>query len=1098
MVLFENGDGAEGQGGADDQANPDDGQQPQDQQLDQQQNQEQQTQEQQPEAPAPMTDEELQEWLAPDMAQAQGIEAALVQDIKDLVPGSRPYSPENKHAIQASWDDLMKEYNGISTFIEHFQKLRGFVIGPNFDPSNPRWRATGIGRIYQSFDVILRDPKLKLKNKTIKSINQKRAQEVDASKREIARDIQNIVIAYQKLQEQTLNAIEKQMRSDFIARIDWLDNQWATNPPSHMNASHVAGHRMNLRKARTKISRDLPHFFENPEDHQKRLREYREINETIDNQEHLFDTNHQDAKALEQAAALGVSQKFLYKKLDDVTADAHKAIDPIAADFARTVDARIADMQGLMRLVENTELYDDDERKSILEGYQKTVDNLAKNRDIKKTIFLTLDDDTILTDKETGKELYVEFKDENGNPTGRVPMRKGIRQQIDFLGDPRLKEEERAQYAAGLNEALDKMVQDIEESKSYYKNDLQVLKDKVEQQTEALNSPTPANKNFDMMWMSAYDAVRAFEIISEWSKRRYQRAATQRVGKFGSKLLDPLNNAPWPLGPLRTLPNEFDKEVERSEQEEVDQYKNVYANKDMWQVEDVAWQTKNQDEFKACLLLLAENGRLRWDNDKILDRLMYFQDKVTFSKAEVEVRDISRFYDKLKKACGHIWDFDTFNGFKNQNSSAYDSKKSEYEQNCHEWAEAEGTISSVIAGLLKAHKERGRAAKVDPILYEQIITYSIKYGKMGAEEKMYYLIQGIATGILAPDRGSVINSNDINAYPAIDWFGSPTARGSKPTIEDVQEVAQYDKVAFDDWFHRVAMTSDRVTQRVDKTLTQGNRLDHDDLTALLAYMGETTTETMLQTNNDGFRLPLTGVQNGTVSMMFYMDHMAENYNKMSNWKEAFSRFVGTFSRYDAILMNRMYNNNRGYFRWDPATYNADPRANKGYDALYGRGSMSCRDNMEKVRKYLSYLDPVFFGAVYDYSSSKMTNERAKEIVKEITDRYGTDKMFDGSVPNSVDELYRSTGGVTRWLINNNPNSFQNMIANIRADQKRNESRVREAADDGKTVAERYAVAQKDIQKLRIDRKNGATVKPARGMKWGIPGGGALANEEAAA
>lgn len=1077
--MFANGDGQANPDGDGQPQTPEDGQQPAPAPA--------------PQAPPSIPDAEINQWLAPDLLVAQSTEAQFVEDIRNLIPGTRPYTPEQRGAIEESWGELMKEYNGMYTFIDHFQKLRGFVIGPNFDPRDPRWRATGIGRIYESFDSILNSG-VKLDRKTLRSIQQKRAQEVDASKREIARDIANIIKAFEKMRESILNAAEMQMRRDFNARLDWLDNQWKTNPPANMTPECAANNRKEIARIRKQINEKLPHFFEKPEDHERRIREYRAIANDIDNQEKQLEVNHQDSKAVENAEAQGIDQAFLYQKLDGVTNQAHKEIDPIAADFARTVDARISDMQGLMNQIANSTLYSKEEKEDILKGYQKTVDNLAKNRNIKDIIFKTLDDDTILKDKD-GKELYVSFKDENGNETGKVAMRRGIKQQIDFLGDKRLNKQEKAQYAAGINEALDKMVQDIKDSTSYYENDLQVLKDKVEQQTEALNSPTPENKPFEMMWMSAYDAVRAFEIIAEWSKRRYQRSATQRVGKFGSKLLGPLGDAPWPLSPLRTLPNEFDKEVERSEQEEVNQYKEVYANKDMWQVEDVAWKTKNQDEFKACLFLLAENGRLRWDNDQILGRLMYFQDKVTFSKAEVEMRDISLFYDKLKKACGHIWDFDTFNGLKNQNSSAYDSKKGEYEQNCHEWAEAEGTISAVIAGMLKAHKERGREAKIDPILYEQIITYSIKYGKMGAEEKMYYLIQGIATGILAPDRGSVINSNDINAYPAIDWFGSPTPRGNKPTIEDVQEVAQFDEIAFNDWFHRVAMTSSRVTQRVDKTLTQGNRLDHDDLTALLAYMGETTTETMLQTNNDGFRLPLTGVQNGTVSMMFFMDHMAENYGKMGNWKESFSRFVGTFSRYDAILMNRMYNNNRGYFRWDPATYSADPRANKGYDNMYGRGSMSCRDNMEKVRSYLKYLDPVFFGKVYDYSNTRMTNEEAKAIAQEMIERYGTDKMFDGSIPNSVDELYRSTGGVARWLINNNPNSFTNMISHVKADQKKNEGRVKDTAPDQKTISQRYKDGKEAIENLRRRRAAGMSVKPASDMKWSIPGGGALVSEE---
>jgi hypothetical protein len=376
--------------------------------------------------------------------------------------------------------------------------------------------------------------------------------------------------------------------------------------------------------------------------------------------------------------------------------------------------------------------------------------------------------------------------------------------------------------------------------------------------------------------------------------------------------------------------------------------------------------------------------------------------------------------------------------------------------------------------MLKKHKEGGREAKVDPILYEKIIEYAIYYGKMGPEEKLYYLIQGIATGLLAPDRGSVINSAKINDYPSIDWFGSPTARGPKPTLADVQEVAQYDEPGFFDWYHRVAMTCDRVTQRVDKTLTQGNKLDHDDLTAFLAYMSETTTDTMLGKNTDGFRLPLTGVQNGTISMLHYMDNMAENADLMPNTPEAFTRFVGSFARYDAITMNRMYRRQgNDYFRWGLVDYNAKPRYVGFYKEVYGRDQLTAKQNMEKVRGYLSVLDPIFFDKIFNYSKAEMKDSEAQAIAQEAIDRYGTEDVFAGDIPKTVDELYQAASKLTAFVLRQHPEKFQEMRKKIKSEHKGQYSKYRK---------DRLVPAQERIDDMRKQRRAMQSVTPAFGSQ----------------
>ena len=251
---------------------------------------------------------------------------------------------------------------------------------------------------------------------------------------------------------------------------------------------------------------------------------------------------------------------------------------------------------------------------------------------------------------------------------------------------------------------------------------------------------------------------------------------------------------------------------------------------------------------------------------------------------------------------------------------------------------------------------------------------------------------------------------------------------------------------FLEWFHNEAMTRARVTQRIDKSLTQGNKLDHDDLTAFLPYMGEETAETMLKSFSDGFRLPQTGVQNGTVSMLFYMDNMAENYDRMMKDGEvkpdvALQKFIGTFTRYDAILRGKMYRESNQYFRWNSTSYNETPRSSTAYAGMYGRDSktdlnkdMTAKENTEAIQKYLKILDSDFFGKLY--GEGPKTDAEAKALADQTRARHGGEDVFEGEDPNTIDKIYKSAGTYAGWIIREKPLLMNEMFAAIKADHQK--------------------------------------------------------------
>jgi hypothetical protein len=1008
-------------------------------------------------------DKFLKEFVLPQFAQAQAEETALVKEVREMLPARVEYDPMKQDSIQSDWESVLKEYNGVQTYVTHFTKLRDKVASDGFDEflQNERWQAR-FQQIYANFNLkALR--RLNLSPEVLASIEAKKNEEVSFIQSEVVNDLNNIRAQLLLERQQLLGVLEDRMKNDFKMRLDYIRKEWTQNPPKGFEPEHIANQVAFLDQVQSALKGVTPLAPKNIEfeSADQNLDEYKKVWEDVTRMEDRYLMAKEDENT-------EFSLVTLEKEYKEAEAFKKSELDPIADAYHAKTNEAIAELEALMAEISSLpgdKIIEKDgkpikiegkitEREETLKVLGKALAKLKGGLDMSNALNNALSTpDVYETDdpENPGQKKAVEWE-LNGQ---KFPLHKGIRESIDFLKVAPLNQMERQAMARGIHESLAMFKNHIVEVQENFTNGFAIIKEKIELLKKQKEPSNPPDGAFTWNWVALGDVQRAVEIIQEWGKRRYQRVATMRVGNFGSQVLSKFKDAPWPLTPLRSLPNEFNKEVENAEKNEVQHYKDIYANKDMWQVWDIVINTKNKDEFKACLFLLSDNGRIRWESPDLIRQFNYFQSNVNIpTDINVSLANMSALYAKIRIAIGNMWDFDTFNGMMNTNSSSYQSKKSQYDQDCNRWAEMEGGLTKVISGLL-VEAEAIPPGKVDPILYEKIIDYAVNAGKMDAESKLFFLIKGIGCGLLSSDRGSVLNSTYINNYPAIDYFGSPTARAERPTLADIQEVAALDYAGFLEWFHTKCMTLEKITQRVDKTLTQGNRLDHDDLTAYLGWMGETTTETMLKSLADGFRLPLTGVQNGTTSMVNMLDTFAEHPD-MPRAKEQLQRFIGSFTRYDGITTDKMYTGDKNYFHFDSTSYNQKPRTTDAYAEVYGRSGYSCADNMATVRKHLRLLDNDFFGALYD--GSIHNNRQAMELVRRMEKKYGAsakelfEQEFDPKARDEAkdvkDRLYQSAGAFSGWLIKNRPNQIEAMYQSVREEHDTLYSQMRAK---GKTV-----------------------------------------------
>lgn len=996
-----------------------------------------------------------------------------VQRIERYAPGGTNYDPKIKGDIERHWHSVITEINGVDTLIQHFLKLKKRVGESDFTlKNNPRWNQR-MKVIYESFKSLNGHHGLE---STLGDIHQKEAEEMKLTREYIEEDLEKIIDALVAKRNTYFEKLHGTLKDSFKARLEYLEDTWNTKPPKGYEGvkdNYIA----EIKKARELMNK-LPVLKDDTADFTKGKETLNEYDKAWEDIARLED-RYKYATEIDE-------DSFDIKTLEDEFSDAEKKhkekMDEIADEYMKTSDEVISDLHALIAEINRAdeEIITKEQKEDQIKGLEVTLKKVEQSRDLRK----------ISHDALYSEELWQEDDPDNPGQKRDAQLRhkwkKGLKHQLEMLKSEPFNEVETRALALGLHESIEKFKLDLDAVETNMKLKLPDLKEKIRLMREGLNPVRPTGR-WKLTMMSPYDAYRAFEIIQEWTVRRYKRASTERVGAFGSQVLSPLNHAPGPLSPLRTLPNEFDKEVEKAEDEEMNNYKAAYDNKDAWEIEQIAHVTTNKDELKACLYLLAERGRLRWDKVELIKQFNRFQKTVFIPEdSAVNYADISKFFERLDEACGMMWDFDTFRELKSKNSSSYSSKKEEYEQNCHEWAESPGGLGLVIEGLLNRYKEQGEDAKVDPLLYEKIVDYCIKYGKISPEDKMYYLVQGIGTGLLAPDRVSALNSAYINDYPAIDYFGSSTARGKKPTLQDIREVAALDRQTFNTWFHNVAMTMPRVTTRVDKALTQGKELDHDDLTCYLAYMSGTTTENVLKEHSGRFILPATGVQNATVGMLQYIDNMAEHFDEMPRNTTELRRFIDSVSRFHGVTKGYMYAKSQSYFRLDVNSENEGPRSDGTYAKMYGRDGMSTKEYMGAIWEYFKVLDEEFFESLH--KGRIKTDDDAKALVSKMKLKYG-DKVFGDKDVNSVDTLYQAAGDFAGYLIEKEPNKIQKMFKTIQVDHRNTWKKMKDKEDYHEPLLKDLSTnSEENVRRLRKaydPTQGGSETKAQSYMQGGV-------------
>lgn len=458
----------------------------------------------------------------------------------------------------------------------------------------------------------------------------------------------------------------------------------------------------------------------------------------------------------------------------------------------------------------------------------------------------------------------------------------------------------------------------------------------------------------DTTWLRLDDIFQLFKSGWEYYVRNWQRRQKSRYSAVGK-------NIPW-------FGTEFERINQQAETEEVNQFKEAMDQWGVPQIEETLYDTNNQDQAKACLIVLAEKGMIRWDDKRLYVALNKFTDinhklpipagdpykkfgknAGDFNGVPLEGKSVMDF---LQDAMDSLWGEGSYVGWKRQSDGAIETA---IQQSYNKAEELEndpknvGGIAIELSNMLTRHMN---GEWVDPTEYEGLLRFIIEAGKAGGRHKIYFLLMGVnarnsdGRTILGWERIGRFVSKYSNQFPALDYFSSSNVDAKRDfvtgeilvnadgnprpyTRSDFNAVTQKwvndgenkgyfipgdDAEAF---LRNQVLTTDAVQNRLEKGIRNAQNMDHDDTPYYIPALKESEIESVCASSGGSTKkFTIQGYKNGYIGFGMRMDALVDKYEQEKGYEitggvgfsESYMQKLITafksYVRYDGILDNR--------------------------------------------------------------------------------------------------------------------------------------------------------------------------------------------------
>ncbi len=528
------------------------------------------------------------------------------------------------------------------------------------------------------------------------------------------------------------------------------------------------------------------------------------------------------------------------------------------------------------------------------------------------------------------KKLEVFLKDAKsplGKQYGEQMIEKINEQMSEFLSDPR---ESTALQIIALHDAAD----------GSFSGDVDLLTKQVSEQMAKVEEEPEYFKELwkNTTFLSMKDVGRLWTTFTDYIVRKHQTKSKRRMGKAGQAMFE---------GVIDQLSNDFDREKESAEQEEVDKYKKAIANKDAWQVFDFIKNSSHPDELKAGLRALADKGRIDWNNEEIWDALTRFSGVKFY---ESDKYNLALRASKIQRACERIWDAQEYGDLESTNQGKIESQVKKYEKEIDNYV---NKIPVQIEQMLKNKREG--AQKVDPHRYESFVVALAKRGKGNPEHFFYYVVAGVASGLLTPERAMAIQQQFTNAWPPLQIINqmNPDQQQYEVWVQQIKDIhlqrtgkpIAKDNFAFPDrqdvstFMYLNIMEATQVRDRVFAN-KDGAQFDHDHA-RVIASIGDESMAISITAGATGgnARFKASIYNNIQVGVLDHITTLARNRDRMSESKlrEVIARQAGYVITMDALLKERLLTGKNATYRLKHNELQAIPREGGAYSKTLKTG-----------------------------------------------------------------------------------------------------------------------------------------------------------------
>ncbi len=1034
---------------------------------------------------------------SPDFAKTMG---TLKVDLREFLPGKDSKDEQKRMAIQTHWLGLLADYNTWQEQINVWQETRKNIQDDKYVLEDTNFEKK-LDQEWRRLLSELKQHKIPVSNDTINKVK--------AQKKEFRGNILKLIdkaiqIAIEE-RNKRLERIIEEMKGDLKKRVVNLSANWRKNcPPGYEDRAQqwqaYCGKLLEALEKQTPVeffSKEA-NFPEGNDDASIAYKEAKNWWYAVQILEDSFRDFHREA-------TIKNPEEDLEKQFSELEKHIEKELDE---ELINTYETRLVETgeelnKTIALLQSKLGSYEGEERKmreGELNALRETLKIVEKNKGIKVQV---------------NKLLYSE---EALNVVSRagaenIPLPKGLKGQMDFLKRIPLSGEghinnsaERVLMRRALRESIGQVKAEIENIKETANSLLPQKITDLKRAREKLNFEQGDTKN-EIIWINPIAAFSDLaESIQDTVKGNIETEAKRGSSYFQWQATKFLEKLPEPDGmpgsqviqSLRELSSNGQQNAESAEHKRISSIQDGYKTYNTEKLLSIASSTNVRWEFKACMNLLGERGRINWYEPWIFTQLNRWQKTIQLPEdPQWHMVNITASDDMMRRAFLYIFRVtDDYKDLKNKNNSAYENKKNEYMGSFPQLSAEQGALKREAERELKQFKEDREnniyPSTADPIKYEAVVHYAIKEGKMSGEDRLYYLNQGIASGLLPFDRGAVLVAHS-NLYPPLDLYDTASRRAERPNIFDVKEWASYDSVSSKYWMHDHVWNHTAVQERLVKTISQGsNRMDHDDAPMIAGYLDAAGIDKMLKgTGQGGFGLPVTGLQSLSEGHQLWLDMFAERKNRMENEKAntELTRFASMFVRYEAILKNRMHKGG-DFYRLEKETGEKPSRASGAYADLFGHGSMSMNGRLENIKAYLWMLDynPGIPFLRRLMSGHYQTDAQMMADARKLNEE-ANEAIWGKDIPKTMDDAYTNINAYIAYVTKKKPERVANLVSKLKAEHKENEAKTiqkREKAKrtgDGsdswkeiKTLSERLQEAEEKKQEVQNEAYAYATTQ----------------------